>query len=81
MKLKKIDDSDGILKVEMEGEDHTLANLLRDECKGSVVSYRVAHPLTSSPEITVKDKNAKKVLAEAAKSIQSLCKEFSSKFK
>ena len=81
MKVNKLKDEKDLLTIEIEGEDHTLANLIREECSAGSVSYRVEHPLVSNPEITVKDKNAKKALQDAAKSVGKLAKEFSTKFK
>ncbi len=58
MKLKVLKRSKGLLKVEVDGEGHTLGHLLQDallEDKSvDWAGYDLPHPLFSQPVITVR---------------------------
>ncbi len=84
MNLKKIEEKKGRLKVEVEGEGHTLLNLLKSECfkagAGSA-SYDIGHPLVGNPTLTVIGKNPKAILDAAAKNVQKTSKKFQTDFR
>ena len=72
MKLTVLEKKKDKWKVEVDGEDHTLLNLLTENAwKGKVkqASYMIKHPQLSKPEITVIGPNPKKILADAAQGI------------
>ena len=72
MKLTVLEKKQGKLKIEVDGEDHTLLNILRENAwkAGAKQSlYTIKHPYLSKPEITIKSDNPKKVLADSAKMI------------
>lgn len=84
MKVKKVEETDKKLTVEMEGEDYSMANLLVDESfeSGADAAFmRQQHPMVASPSVTVSGSNPKKILSGAAKNVEKLAKEFQSKFK
>ena len=82
MKIKKIKCDENSLTISMEGEDHTLANLLRKKVveAGAVASYDIGHPLVGSLKFTVKGEKPVSILEDAAKSIRKDAKEFKKKF-
>ncbi len=67
---------------EMEGEDHTLSNLLRDklwEQKGVITSgYNIKHPLVGIPKFVVETEkdDVKVALDSAAKAAKKELKDF-----
>jgi len=72
MKLTVLEKKKDKWKIEVDGEDHTLLNLLTENAwKGKVkqASYMIKHPQLSKPEITVIGPNPKKILADAAQRI------------
>ena len=83
MKLSVLEKKKDKLKVEVEGEDHTLLNLLSENAwKGAKQSsYMIRHPYLSKPEITVIGANPKKILADAAQDIITEAKAFQKEFK
>jgi len=83
MKLKVLEKSKERLKIEVEGESHTLLNLLRENAwksGASQSSYLIEHPYMSQPKIVVKAKNPKRVLSSAAQTIINQAKEFGKEF-
>lgn len=83
MKLNVLDDSKGLLKLEVQGETHTLVNLLREQAwaaGATQAAYAVDHPSMSQPVLTVRAANPKKVLADAATAIAEQSKEFTKEF-
>lgn len=87
MKLKVLKRSKGLLKVEVDGEGHTLGHLLQDallEDKSvDWAGYDLPHPLFSQPVITVRmkgDAAPEKALERAAKKIRQDTEEFVEKF-
>ena len=72
MKLKAIEKKKDKWKLEIEGEDHALLNLLREnawKAGAKQASYAIEHPYLSTPVITVRGPNPKKLLADSAKFI------------
>ncbi|HIH26094.1 DNA-directed RNA polymerase subunit L [Candidatus Woesearchaeota archaeon] len=87
MELKVLKEEKNILELEIKGEDHTLANLLRGELWNTdgveLASYNLKHPIVSSPilSLNVNKGKPKKALEEALHSIKSKTKEFRSLLK
>jgi len=84
MKLTKIDGDKKKLTVEVEGEDHSLVNLLVDESfeAGADSAFaRQRHPMVANPTVTVAGDKPEKILESAAKNVEKLAKEFQSQFK
>jgi len=79
MELKVIEKKPDKLSMEVVGETHTLLNVLTEyawEAKASQASYIIDHPYLSQPELTVKSKNPKKTLSDAAQIIIDNTREF-----
>ncbi len=86
MNIKKLRSKKDLLEIEIEGEEHALPNLLRDEAYNAgadSAAYKIEHPTTSNPILKVisKKKDPKKVLLDASARITKLTKEFQQKFK
>ena len=71
MELRILEESEDVLKVEVD--DITLINLLNEKVwkqRGIEFSaYKIEHPYLSKPVITVRSKNPKKALIDAADKI------------
>jgi DNA-directed RNA polymerase subunit L len=83
MELKVIEDGSDKLKIEVQGETHTLLNVIRENAWKSgaeQASYMIAHPYMSQPVITIRAKNPKKVLVAAAQVLSDDSKEFVAAF-
>jgi len=68
MKLKKLEKTKDKLVAEVEGEDHTLLNLIREKSwlsGAEQASYAIDHPYLSIPKITIRSKNPVQTLARA----------------
>lgn len=88
MKIKVLKQTDNELKLEIEGEGHSLLNLLQkallEDDNIAMAGYDVPHPLFDRGVLYVqtKDKqNPEDVLKEAAKKVQDLNKDFNKSFK
>ena len=84
MKLTAVEKKKDKWKLEIDGEDHSLINLLRENAwkKGAKqATYTIKHPYLSKPEITVIGANPKKILAESAQAIITDTKAFERDFK
>jgi DNA-directed RNA polymerase subunit L len=83
MEIKVLEKSNESLKLEIVGETHTLLNLLREKSWKSgatQASYMIEHPYLSNPKISVRAKNPKKVLADAAQMVADDASEFGKEF-
>lgn len=83
MQLNVLTETKGVLKLELTGETHTLANLLREQSwltGATQAAYAVDHPSMSQPVITIRGPNPKKTLSEAATRIAEQSNEFSKAF-
>ncbi len=76
------------LEIEIEGEDHTLCNALRnillEDKNVEFVSYKIDHPTHANPTFFVKTNGKKtpaEALMEASEKLSSLCDEILQKFK
>ena len=86
MKVSVLNMKDTELEIVVEGEGHTLLNLLRDlllDDEGVVfASYLIDHPMRSAPRLTLRTngKNALTVLIENTSKMASIVTEFNEKF-
>ncbi len=83
MKLELVSKEVDEVKVKIEGEDHTLLNLLREnawEQKADQATYVVERPYLSIPELVIKGKNAMKILEGSAQEIVQQSKELEKEF-
>jgi DNA-directed RNA polymerase subunit L len=88
MKIKVLKRTDNELKLEIEGEGHSLLNLLQKALlEGSNIAmagYDVPHPLFDRGILYIQTKgkqDPEDVIKEAVKKIQSLNKDFDKSFK
>ena len=84
MKLKKIEKTKEKLVVEVEGENHTLLNLLREnswKVGAAQASYTIEHPYLVQPKITVISESPAKTLAQAAELAMEDAAAFQKEFK
>jgi len=87
MKIKVLEKTSNELKIEVEGEGHTLCNVLQkvllEDDTIEMAGYHIQHPLIGNPIIYVHTKGERKpeaTVLEAAKKIRSQCKEFRRSF-
>ncbi len=84
MELKVLEKTKNKLKIEVQGESHTLLNLLRRnswDAKAEQASYMIEHPMLSQPRIIIKAGNPKAVLSRAADMAIKQTQNFSKAFK
>ena len=88
MKIKVLKKEANELKIEIEGANHGLCNLLQknllEDEKVDLAGYDVPHPLASNPVIYVRMKGTAKpegALLGAAKNAREMNKEFSKELK
>jgi len=85
MKLEIVTNEKDNLEFYIEGERHTLTNLLKEKLSENesvdFVAYKLDHPSDTKAKFVLKAKNAKKVLIDTLKEIEkefdSFKKEFS----
>jgi len=71
------------VKVRVNGEDHTLLNVLRENAwknKADQATYTIEHPYLSEPEIIIKAKSPLKVLEDSAQELVQQTKELEKEF-
>ncbi len=84
MKLVALEKGNEKISLEIRGETHTFLNLLRENVwkfRGKQASYMIEHPYLSEPKLTVRAKNPKKILDDAAQMIIDQTKEFEKELK
>jgi len=88
MKIKVLKRTPNELKIEVEGEGHTLCNVLQkallEDDTIEIAGYDIQHPLVLNPVIYVRTKGQRKpeaALREATEKIRSQSKEFKKSFK
>ena len=88
MKVKVIKRTDNELKLEVQGEGHSLLNIIQktllEADSITMAGYDIPHPLFDRGilYVQVKDKqNPEDVIKEAAKKVQGLNKDFYKSFK
>ncbi len=86
MNVKIIKKTTDEVRIEFEGESHTLLNLLRTELLADdrviFASYDTKFPVMDNPIFRIKTKDADPILVirEAAKRVETQCEEFGSLF-
>ena len=80
MDVKILEETKERLKIEIQGEDHTLANILRKELWNDknikIAGYHLEHPLIGNPVLIVEsDKDPKKAVFEAIERLRKKNKE------
>ena len=86
MKLTTVAKEKDMLQMEVDGEDHTFVNVLKEELyeDKNVISaaYMYEHPLVSNPKVIVRTKTGspKKAMKDAAGRIGDQAKEFKTAF-
>jgi len=87
MKVKIVKEEGNELRLEIEGEGHTIGNLLQQELledkKVEIAGYDVPHPLISSTVIYIRTtgrKSPRKTLQEALARLETKFDEFRKKF-
>lgn len=87
MELNIVEEDKNKLTFEIEGEDHTFCNLLKDQLNNDKdvksASYKIKHPLVNKVTMFVETsgKEPKKALKDAVKSIQKDADKFAASFK
>jgi len=88
MEIKVLEQTKDNIKIEIIGEDHTLANSIRKELwedsHVTVAGYNIEHPLTSNPVLIVKtdgNESPRKALQRAVDSLKEKNKELNSMIK
>lgn len=88
MKIKVLKETTTELKLEVEGEGHSLLNLLQktilEDDRTEMAGYDAPHPLIDRAILYVHTKgkaNPETVINEAIKKVRSLSKEFQKSFK
>ena len=88
MKIKVLKRTSNELKIEVEGEGHTLCNVLQksllEDDTIEMAGYNVPHPLVDSAIVYINTKGQRKpeaAVKEATKKILSQSKEFRKSFK
>ncbi|MFQ6020673.1 MAG: RpoL/Rpb11 RNA polymerase subunit family protein [Candidatus Aenigmatarchaeota archaeon] len=82
MNLRIIEENKDRLELEIEGEPHTLTQLLATQAwkeRGEAASIK-EHPFMKEPKIVVMGRGPRKILERSAKSIQRQCDEFKEEF-
>jgi DNA-directed RNA polymerase subunit L len=84
MKIEVVNNEKDSLEFFIEGERHTLPNLLREKLNTmstvEFVAYRLDHPIDKKARFILKSKNPKKDLEEAIKGIRTELQEFQTAF-
>jgi len=83
MLIKALEKKKEKLRIEVDGETHTLLNLLRENAwktGAKQAAYIIKHPYLSRPEMIIRAKNPGKVLNDAIQLIINNTKEFEREF-
>lgn len=83
MKLEILEDEKNKLKIAVEGESHTLLNILRENSWKSgadQASYTINHPYNAPYELIVHSESPRKTLNSALQMIVDQAKEFNKEF-
>ncbi|MFH1294818.1 MAG: DNA-directed RNA polymerase subunit L [Candidatus Aenigmatarchaeota archaeon] len=84
MELKVLENEKNKLKIEVVGENHTILNILRENCWKSgakQAAYVMDHPYLTEPKLTVRAENPKKVVDVAAELTEKQVTEFLKEFR
>ena len=86
-KVKILEEKDRVVKIEIEGEDHTLlvplTSKLLENGKVEIATYNIPHTLRSNPILYVKMKEGDplEAIKSAVTSLASDFKEFEAKYR
>ncbi len=83
MKLEVLEDEKNKLKIAVEGENHTLLNILREnawKAGADQASYLLNHPYFAAPQLIIQGENPKKILNSSIQMIIEQAKEFEKEF-
>lgn len=84
MEISVLEEGKGKIEIEIEGEDHTLCNALRDELWNhnvEISAYNIEHPLVSNPTLMVQGTgDLRKKLVSSSNSLKKLFKEMKDSF-
>jgi len=84
MKLEVIKNEKDTLEFYIDGERHTLANLLKNKLANNsnvdFVAYKLDHPIDQKSRFVVKAKNPKKMVELAIKEIETEISDFAKAF-
>lgn len=86
VELTPVEQEDGLLKIEVDGEEDTILNLLREELLEQdgveVATYTRGHPQLDIPhfKVQVSSGDPKKALLDAVKSLRKEYDEFETDF-
>ncbi|MBR9689367.1 MAG: hypothetical protein GOV01_00520 [Candidatus Altiarchaeota archaeon] len=82
MDIKRVSKATGMLEFQLIGEDHTLANLIRELSwsNGAEATYKINHPLLGNPIVKIISKNPKTALQKVSKNIVKLSKDVEKAF-
>lgn len=84
MKINILEEKKDTLVVEIEGERHTIPNLVRESLweddSVTLAAYEKKHPSLGSPKIIVHAKDPRKALVSAIKRSEAQTKDFLEEF-
>jgi DNA-directed RNA polymerase subunit L len=84
MKIEVIKDEKDTLEFYIEGERHTLPNLLKERLSKQsdldFVAYKLDHPIDTKARLILKGKNPKKSLKDVVKEMQTELSDFKKAF-
>jgi len=87
MQIKVLSKTDNELRLEIEGESHTLCNLLEkvllEDETVDMAGYAIPHPLTSNPIVYIRtkgDRRTEMALKDAVDRVLQMEKEFREEF-
>ena len=84
MNIEVISNEKESLEFYIDGERHTLPNMLKNKLNQDAsvefVAYKLDHPIDQKARFIIKAKNPKKALEEAIKSIQTEIDDFKKSF-
>lgn len=84
MEIKILEEEKSKLIIEIEGEDDTFCNTIKDELHKDkdvkIASYKIPHPLKKKVTMQVEGKDPKKSLVEAAKRVKKNADDFGKAF-
>lgn len=87
MNIEILEESKNKIHFKVEGEDHTILNLLKEELwkdkDVKIAAYRMDHPLVGIPEMTVEvaSGDPKKAIKDAVKRLEKTLDKFKDEFK
>ena len=85
MEIKILEQSKNKLEFELIGEDHTFCNLFKDalneDSTVKVATYKIEHPLISSPAFLIEADNPVKAINGAIKKMNKFCSDLEAGFK